>query len=106
AGRSERSPDVDADDDADDGKRVPRRVHAPMASGQAHDRAPDDETAREDEDRSFGERSEMLGLAVTVLMTGVGGPSGDADGEERQEGCGEGRSPAGGLREGAAGGRL
>ena len=55
------------------------------AVDEPHDRAPDDEDAREDEDRALGERGEMLRLPVPVLVAGVGGPHRDADGEERQQ---------------------
>jgi len=46
---------------------------------------PNDEDACNDEDRALGERSEVLRLPVTVLMAGIGGPHGHADGEERQQ---------------------
>ena len=62
------------------------------------DRAPDDEDAGDDEDRALGERREVLGLPVAVLVAGIGGPHGDADREERQQrgdeiGAGVGRRP-------------
>ena len=77
--------DVDADDDADDEQRVPRGVHGRAAVDEPHDRAPDDGNAGEDEDRALAERREMLGLPVAVLVAGIGGAHGDADGEERQQ---------------------
>ena len=40
------------------------------------------------EDARLGERREVLGLAVAVLVAPVGRPDGDADGEERQQ-CGD-----------------
>ena len=54
-------------------------------AGEPHDRAPDDQEAREHENRSLGQRGEMLRLAVPVLMPRVRGPHGDADGEEREQ---------------------
>ena len=46
---------------------------------------PGDEEARHDEDRGLGERREVLCLAVPVLVSRVGRPGRDADGEERQQ---------------------
>ena len=60
-------------------------LHRRAAVDEPHDRAPDDEDAGDDEDRALGERGEVLGLAVAVLVAGIGGPHGDADGEERQQ---------------------
>ena len=82
----ERAARVDHDHDADDDERVPRSVDVRMpAAAQPLDRAQGDEHAREDEDRGLRERGEVLRLAVPVLVPDVGGPGGDADGEERQQ---------------------
>ena len=69
----------------DDEERVPGRVHGRAAVDEPRDRVPDDEDAGDDEDRALGERGEMLGLPVAVLVARVGGAHGDADGEERQQ---------------------
>ena len=62
---------------------VARAVVPPLRSRV--DRVPDDEDAGHDEDRALGERGQMLGLPVAVLVTDVGGAHGDADGEEGQQ---------------------
>ena len=77
--------DVDTDDDAHDEQRVPRGVHPRAAVHQAHEGVPDDEDAGDDEDRALGKCGEMLGLAVAILVPGIGRTHGHADGEERQQ---------------------
>ena len=65
--RDDRSARVDPDDDDDHEQRVPRRVDLLLGrAGEALDRTHRDEEAQEHEDRSLGERREMLRLAVAV----------------------------------------
>ena len=82
----DRAADVDEDHYHDHEQRVPARVDLRMrTAGEARDRTPDDQEAREDEDRAFRERGQVFRLAVAVLVPGVGRPRRDADREERQE---------------------
>ena len=74
-------------------------MHRRAAVHEAGDRAPDDDGAGHDEDRALGKSGKMLGFAVPVLMSGVGGPDGDADGEEGQPGSDEIGSGVRGLRD-------
>src|SRR5947209_14600857 len=56
-----------------------------MSGGQPHYGPRDDHDACKEEERSFGERGEMLRLAVPVLVPLIRRPHRDADREERQE---------------------
>ena len=104
--RGRRPGEVDADDHADYEKRVPGCVDRRATVDEPHDCAPGDEDAGDDEDRALGERREVLGLAVPVLVSRIGGPHGDADGEEREQSSDEIRSRIGRRRdEGEAVGR-
>src|SRR5438105_10311792 len=77
--------DVDADHDADDEERVPRRLHGGAVVDEADYRAPDNHDTGDDEDRALRERGEMLRLAVAVLVAGIGGANGVAEGVTGQQ---------------------
>ena len=71
-------------------KRVPRRACRRRRRGRGASIARQTmKTLATNEDRAFGERREVLGLPVPVLVHRVGGPHGDPDGEERQQSCDE-----------------
>ncbi len=84
--RDDRAAEVDDDHDADNCERVPGCLHrGAAAADEVRDRTPRDEAAGGEQDRPLGERAEMLGLAVAVLVRDVGRPHRHADGEERQQ---------------------
>ena len=56
-----------------------------MRPEQAFERADRDQDADEREKPGLGERREMLRLAVAVLVTAIGGTTGDAEREEREQ---------------------
>jgi hypothetical protein len=81
---------VDREHRRDDDERIPLRVHVRVAvADQPQKRAPRDEETHGDEERRLPERGQMLGLAVSVRVAGVGRAAGDTDGEERQQRCDE-----------------
>ncbi len=76
------------DDHEPDGrKRPPHRVDLALdPAGEPGNRESPDSDAEQREDARLGERGEMLGLPVAVLVAPVGGASRDAEGEEREQG--------------------
>ena len=84
--RDRHAAQVDGDHDRDDEKGVPDRIDGWLRRADEHvERAVRDVEADEHEQRGLSEGSEVLGLAVPVGMRAVGGATGDADGEERQQ---------------------
>ena len=84
--RDDRPAQVDGDHDCDDHERVPDRVNGRIGGADEHGESSiRDVEADEHEQRRLPERGEMLGLAVSVGVRGVGRATGDADGEERQQ---------------------
>ena len=78
--------DVDGDHDADDRKRVPGRVN--VRRGRPRDprrRLPDDQHGCADEDGGLGERRQVLGLSVAVVVPAVGRANRVPDGVEREQ---------------------
>jgi hypothetical protein len=76
---------VDRDHEEDDEECPPGRLDLGRAFDQPADRDVHDRQRRSDEDRGLGERREVLGLPVPVLVPDVCRPDGDTDREERQE---------------------
>ena len=77
---------VDDHHRADHEQRPPARVDlARREPEQPPKRAPGDHEAGDDEDRRLAERGEVLGLAVTIGVTRIGGAPGDAERDEGQD---------------------
>jgi hypothetical protein len=77
---------IDGDHDPDHEEGVPGRLDAGIRGSDEMRHGPvRDEEAREHEDRRLGESSEMLRPTVSVGVSRIGRPSGDADGEEGQK---------------------
>ena len=91
---------VDRDHARDRRERPPRRVHLDVHHPEEpRHRGACDEEADEDEEAGFGERGEVLRLAVAERMALVRRPDGDGDGEEREQGGCEVRTRVSGFRE-------
>ena len=85
--RDARTAGVDRDHGSEDDEGPPGGVDLGMvAAGEPVDSAPGDEDAHQGENRGLGESAQVLGLPVPVRVASVGGPDGDADGKERQQG--------------------
>ena len=83
----DRPAEVDDDHEADHRQRVPGRPDRRLpAADEVGDRTPRDEAADHGKDCGLGERTEVLGLAVAVLVSDVRRPDRDADREEGQQG--------------------
>ena len=73
APRGRRPGEVDADDHADYENAYQVALTGEATVDEPHDCAPGDEDAGDDEDRALGERREVLGFAVPVLVPGSAG---------------------------------
>ena len=98
--RDDAATGIDDDHDHDRREREPGDVDVGRRPArEPRNRKSADRDAHGREDRRLGKCGEVLGLAVAVLVTGIGGPDRDADGEERQERRDEVDARMGGLGE-------
>ena len=100
AAAGDRAADVDRDHDREHEERPPGRLDAVAgAAEQAVDGLGADRERDEQEEGALGERGEVLGLAVAVVVVAVGRAQRDADREQRQQRGDEVGRRVGGLGE-------